>query len=101
MLQQPSNPCILSEPWAIWGSYCREPQFIVLVSEVTRTPFGGGACFTSWKELGAGHERVPVPLPARRDFGKGEKPVQCKDFKCAQPSLPPELIWSIIYAFSS
>lgn len=30
-------------------------------------------------------------LPARRDFGKGEKPVQCKDFKCAQPSLPPEL----------
>lgn len=90
MLQQLSNPCVLSEPWAIWGCYCRGPPFIVL-SELTRTPLGVMHVLFCFLE-GTGSRTCmcacPTCLPGE-DLGRGQR-----HFKCSQISFPPELIWS-------
>lgn len=83
MLQQPSNPCVLPELWAIWGSYGRGPPFIVLVSELTRTPLGGGACSVFCFLEGTGSRTFmcarPTCLPGEA-LGRGQSQFNAKTF---------------------
>lgn len=52
-------------------------------------------CFASWKELGAGHARVPVPPACQERLWEGGKAsLMQRHIKRAHPSFPPELIWS-------